>query len=284
MAHATSADEKGRTGGWSQAGILGGAGLGGGAGLWLAQHIGASWVPGGVLGATCVLTSIAVLFLNEPPTEHRVACYSQSVVNVAKDVWSVLRSRLGFLALVLMILPIGIGAAQNLWAAVAGDWRASADVVALVNGALGGIVSMFGCVFGGYASDVMDRKTAYCSFGVTLAICAVAMAMAPRTEAMFIIFTCLYAFILGFCYAAFGAVTLEAIGGGAAATKYNLIASVSNMPIAYLTMINGWAQARWGSGGMLYVEAACGTAAVALFAIVATAARALPPREATASA
>ena len=40
MAHATAPAEKGRAGGWSQAGNLGGSGLGGGAGLWLAQHIG----------------------------------------------------------------------------------------------------------------------------------------------------------------------------------------------------------------------------------------------------
>ena len=284
MAHATSAEEKGRTGGWSQAGLLGGSGLGGGAGLWLAQHAGASWVSGGVLGAVCVLSSIAVLFLDEPPAEHRVTRYRQSVVNVAKDVWSVLRSRTGFLALVLMILPIGLGAAQNLWAAVAGDWRASANVVALVNGALGGILSMGGCVFGGYACDLMDRKTAYCAFGVALAMCAVAMALAPRTEASFIVFTGLYAFILGFCYASFGAVTFEAIGRGAAATKYNLMASVSNISIAYLTVINGWAQTRWGSGGMLYIEAACGVVAVALFAIVAAAARALRPSPATVTA
>src|SRR4029079_2489942 len=121
------------------------------------------------------------------------------------------------------ILPIGLGAAGNLWAAVADDWHASANVVALVNGALGGILSMVGCVCGGYASDVMDRKTAYCAFGVALAICAGAMALAPRTAAMFVVFTGLYAFVLGFCYAGFGAVTFEAIGGGAAATKYNLI-------------------------------------------------------------
>ena len=267
MAHATSDGEKGRTGGWSQAGLLGGTGLGGGAGLWLAQHLSASWISGAALGAVCVLSSIAVLALDEPPTEHRVTHYSESFVNVGKDVWSLARSRLGFLALVLMLLPIGLGTAQNLWAAIANDWHASADTVALVIGVMGGVISMFGCVFGGYLSDRMDRKTAYCVFGVVLALCAVAMAMAPRTEAVFVVFTCLYAFILGFCYAGFGAVTLEAIGQGAAATKYNLLASISNIAIVYMTVVVGWAQTRWGSGGMLFTEAALGTGAVAVFAV-----------------
>jgi hypothetical protein len=95
------------------------------------------------------------------------------------------------------------------------------------------------------------------------------MALSPRTQATFVIFTCLYAFILGLSYAAFGAVSLEAIGTGAAATKYNLVACISNIPIAYQTLIDGWAQARWGSGGMLYVEAACSVAAVAIYLLFA---------------
>ena len=52
------------------------------------------------------------------------------------------------------------------------------------------------------------------------------------TQVMFVVFTSLYAFVLGLCYAAFGAVTLETIGTGAAATKYNIIAGISNIPIA----------------------------------------------------
>ena len=40
MAYGASETQKGRAGGWSQAGNLGGAGLGGGLGLWLAVHTG----------------------------------------------------------------------------------------------------------------------------------------------------------------------------------------------------------------------------------------------------
>jgi MFS family permease len=191
---------------------------------------------------------------------------------------------MGFLALFIMLIPIGVGAAQNLWSAVANDWHASADAVALVNGALGGVIAMFGCIAGGFLSDKMDRKTAYCLFGIMLTVVAVVMALAPRTELMFVTFTCLYAFVMGFCYAAFGAVVLETIGAGAAATKYNLLAGISNAPIAYQTMIDGWAQTRWGSGGMLYVEALCGVAAVTLYFIVAVSVRGLFARDAPAAA
>jgi MFS family permease len=282
MAHATSPEEKGRAGGWSQAGNLGGTGLGGGAGLWLAQHVQATWVSGAALGLVCILSAVAMIWLKEPTAEHRATNYLQSLVNVGRECWEVVRTRMGFLALFIMLLPIGVGAAQNLWSAVANDWHASADAVALVNGVLGGVISMFGCVAGGFLSDHMDRKAAYCVFGIVLAAVVVLMALAPRTQAMFVIFTCVYAFVLGFCYAAFGAVVLETIGAGAAATKYNLLAGISNAPIAYQTVIDGWGHDRWGSAGMLYIEALCGVAAVALYAGVAIVTRQRFAREAPA--
>ena len=275
MAHATTPEEKGRAGGWSQAGNLGGSGLGGGVGLWLAQHVQAQWISGASLGFVCILSSAAMLWLREPEATHRVTSYWKSLGNVGRECLDILSSRMGFLALFIMLLPIGVGAAQNLWSAVANDWHASADAVALVNGALGGVISMFGCIAGGVLCDRMDRKIAYCLFGLVLAAVTVAMALAPRTELMFVIFTCVYAFVMGFCYAAFGAVVLETIGAGAAATKYNLLAGISNAPIAYQTIIDGWGHDRWGASGLLYIETACGIAAVALYLIVALATRGL---------
>jgi MFS transporter, PAT family, beta-lactamase induction signal transducer AmpG len=273
MAHATVPEEKGRAGGWSQAGNLGGTGLGGGAGLWLAQHVHAQWVSGAVLGLVCILSACAMFWLREPPAEHRATGYLASLANVGRECLEILRTRMGFLALFIMLIPIGVGAAQNLWSAVANDWHASADAVALVNGALGGVIAMFGCIAGGFLCDRMDRKTAYCVFGIVLAIVAVAMALAPRTQTMFVTFTCIYAFVMGLCYAAFGAVVLETIGAGAAATKYNLLAGISNAPIAYQTIVDGWGHDHWGASGLLYVEAICGVAAVALYLAVASATR-----------
>jgi len=279
MAHATAPEDKGRAGGWSQAGNLGGQGLGGGAGLWLAQHVDAQWVSGTALGLACVFAALAVLWVDEPPSEHRATRYIDSLKNVGKDVWSIVRKRLGFLALLLMCLPIGTGAAQNLWSAVAGDWHASADTVALVNGAMGGAVAMIGCVVGGYICDAMDRKLAFNLFGLLLGVCAVAMAIAPRTEMMFIVFTLVYAFVTGFCYAAFGAVVLEAIGAGAAATKYNVLAGIANAPIAYLTVIDGWAQTKWGAWGMLSADALGPVVGVGVFILIALGTRRLFGRE-----
>jgi len=105
------------------------------------------------------------------------------------------------------------------------------------------------------------------------------MALAPHTESMFIVFTMLYAVLNGLAYAGFSAVALETIGLSAAATKYNVYASLSNMPILYMGLAEGWAYTQYGASAMLYVEAAIAAAAIAVFwgASVATSERGPDP-------
>ena len=265
MAYCTPENEKGRAGGWFQAGNLGGGGIGGGLGLYLAQALPHPWMSGAVVGALCLLCMLALFFLDEPHAAHQRESMLASLKFVAIDLWHVAKSRLGLLALILCFLPIGSGAASGLWSAVAGDWHASANTVALVTGVVGGIVAAIGCLAGGWACDRMDRKTAYALYGVLQALCAVAMALSPRTETTYIVFTTLYAFITGLTYAGFSAFVLEAMGMGAAATKYSVFASLSNTPIAYMTSVDGWAHTRWGPSGMLYAEAVAGAIGLVLF-------------------
>jgi MFS transporter, PAT family, beta-lactamase induction signal transducer AmpG len=269
MAYTVPDSKKGRASGWLQAGNLGGGGFGGGAGLWMAQHLPGAWMAGAVLGVVCMLCCLPLQFVPEPQTSSGRR-FVTDLASILKDLWLVARSHIGFLALLLVFLPIGTGAASNLWSAVADSWSATGDTVALVNGAFGGIVSAAGCIIGGYLSDRMDRKTAYGLYGLFQALCAIAMALAPRSESMYIAFTMVYAFITGLTYAGFSAVVFEAIGLGAAATKYTLFASLSNLPIGYMTFVDGWADTHWGSGGMLHAEAAICLTSLLAFIIVAT--------------
>jgi MFS family permease len=277
MAHATSEAEKGRAGGWYQAGNLGGQGIGGGAALWIAQHTAIGWLPGAAMAALFAACCISLFFIAEPPMDHRHESYGRSLWNVVLDVWNTAKARSGYLALLICFMPIGSGAASNLWSSVAGDWQANADTVALVNGILGGMVSAVGCVIGGYLCDRMDRKLAYAVFGVALAVGTLAMAAFSRTVSAFVFFTLLYAFIQGFNYASFSAVVLEAIGRGAAATKYNIFAALSNFPIQYVVLLDGWAYRRWHTNGFLAMDAVTGLVGVAIFfaVAIATAPRAL---------
>jgi MFS transporter, PAT family, beta-lactamase induction signal transducer AmpG len=254
LAHDTPDNLKGRAGGWLQAGNLGGLGLGGGAGLWLAERLSDPWMAGSIIALVCLLCSFGLTFLSEPTSFIREKNYLKTIGNLNKDIWKLLKSRMGFLALFLCFLPIGSGAASNLWSSVSNDWSASADTVALIIGVVGGVLSAIGCLVGGWISDKMDRKKAYILFGMIQALCAVGMAFSPKTEQMFIVWTSLYALSTGLTYAGFSAFVLEAIGKGAAATKYNVFASLSNAPIYYMIYIDEWAHGKWGAFGMLTIE------------------------------
>ena len=141
------------------------------------------------------------------------------------------------------------------------------------------MVAAAGCVVGGWACDRMDRKSAYVWFGIAQAASAIAMALLPRTEAMFAAWVLIYTFTSGLCYAAFFAFVFEAIGAGAAATKCTAIVSLSNVPIYYMANVDGWAFDHWKSGkAMLFTEAACAFGAGILFLVLARIL--LPPRTA----
>ncbi|HEX3817307.1 MAG TPA: hypothetical protein VHW03_03350, partial [Chthoniobacterales bacterium] len=54
---------------------------------------------------------------------------------------------------------------------------------------------------------------------------------------------------------------------GAASTKYSLLSSFGNLPLIYMTALDGWAHDRFGGGGMLFIDAGAGIVAVGLAAV-----------------
>ena len=270
MAHDVPDKLKGRAAGFSQAGCLGGIGLGGGAGLWMAQRLPQEWMVTAVLATTCLICCFGLFFLKEPTSTIRDHRLIKTYRNLVKDVYFTLKTKMGILAMLLCFLTLGTGAASNLWSAVAKDWNAGADTVALVTGVMAGLLSAAGCLLGGWICDRMKRQNAYLIFGLLGALCAVGMAYSPKTEHMYIIWTSLYAVIMGLSYAGYGAFVLEAIGKGAAVTKYNIYSALSNAPIYLMIYIDGWAYTRWGSKGMLNNEAVFVVLAVILFFISKT--------------
>jgi len=268
MAYDVPEEKKGRAGGYFQAGNLGGGGVGGGVGLWLAQRMPEAWMSSGIIAGACFLCVLGLFFVNDVKSNVRSENLITSFNNVFKDIWLILKSQSGLLVVILCFLPMGTGAASNLWAAVADDWNASADTVALVTGVFGGFVMAAGCLLGGWICDRMNRKTAYWVFGLCGALTATGMAFSPKTESMYIIWTSVYAIMSGLSYAGFTAVVLEAIGKGAAATKYNIFAALSNTPIYYMIYINGQAHTKWGASGMLNTESFFGLIGVLFFIVL----------------
>jgi PAT family beta-lactamase induction signal transducer AmpG len=269
MARISPPGQRGRAGGWSMAGNLGGTGLGGGLGLWIATHSTVHWLSAVVLAALSACALAALRFVPEPDHPHRGATFPVTLRNLLTEIWAMIRARPGALALLIMALPMGTGSASNLFSAIAGDWGASGNLVALVTGVLSGVVAALGCLAGGYMCDVIDRKGGYMLAGMLMVACTLTMVVAPKTPAIFAVLTLAYAMIGGIAYGACYAVVLDASSSRAAASKCDVLISLSNLPIAAMTVIDGAAQTRFGTNGMLLTESAAGVAAVVLYLGVA---------------
>ena len=99
-------------------GRLGGGGLGGGAALWLMQHCVATVDGGGSPRHLhhALLPGTAVRRRATDGACTSTAVFESSSV-ILRDTWRVLRSRAGYMALLVVFLPIGTGAASNYWSA-----------------------------------------------------------------------------------------------------------------------------------------------------------------------
>lgn len=270
IASITPKDQIGRVSAWFQAGNLGGAGLGGALGLFLIQKLPEPWMAGAVMGLLFLSCCLALI-----PLPHVKAHVSNkkpvdAVRTVAVGFWEMIKERVGVLTALMCILPIATGAASGVLtqSVVAGYWGAGAEQVGLVQGLLSGIITAIGCFLGGWVCNRINPHKAYALFGMALALIAAAMAFSPATVAMYVVWNMIYALGVGLSYAAFTAMALVAIGKGAAATGYNVFASLSNFPIWWLGLLLGWIADHKGPKAMLLVEAVLGAIGVSVFMLV----------------
>jgi PAT family beta-lactamase induction signal transducer AmpG len=148
---------------------------------------------------------------------------------------------------------------------VAALWGAGAEHVALVQGLLAGLITAVGCFLGGWFCNHMKAHRAYALFGMSLAVIALFMAYSPTTVTMYVVWNMIYSLAVGLSYSAFTAMALTAIGGSAAATGYNVFASLSNFPLWWLGLLLGYVADHYGPKSMLITEAALGILGVAIF-------------------
>jgi predicted MFS family arabinose efflux permease len=281
MAHVVEEGEKGRAAGWYQAGNLAGAGIGISAGIWLVAHYSkeaAFWL----ICIPMLACAVGLFFVSDAHGERKETALKQ-IKFLSKDVFTIFRSRISLFIAILLCLPIGAGAIARLWGGVWRDWSSTPDTLALVSGILSGLVAAIGCILGGYLTDRIGLWWAYFGSGVCMALVAIFMAIAPRTVDAFSAGVLIYSFTLGLSQAAFSALILYAIGRGAASTKYALLSSVGNLPVAYMTALDGWVHDQYGTSAMLYVDALSGLFFIIVAVLVLQRIRAPGTRQVSAS-
>jgi len=244
---------RGRTGGWSQAGIVAAGVIAGGVTVWLTGH--ASPTATSIVAALFIaVPAFSVLAIDEPPPPR--VKLKPHLSNMLRDVVASLRRRDVQLGLVFFLSPISAGALTNLFSAVAADFRASTTTVLWVV-AIAGVLTPAGALLGGVVSDRFDRWRVYPVAGIASAIAAVGTLAGPLAPRTYVLGAAVYALATGFGYAAFMALALDLTGRNTAATgtRFTLFMAASNTPIVYMLRLDGWGHAHFGVRGMLAVDA-----------------------------
>jgi len=238
--------------GWFQAGNLGGVGLGGGVGLWVANHFSVT-IAGLVLCVGCIVSALVVQLIQDVK-QYKGQSIVDEVKLMGKSIAIMISIPIALFVIILICFPIGSGAAANVWSSIAVDWKVDADTVALVTGVISGLISAVGCVVGGWFADKYGVWWAYLGSGMVCAIVGIGMATLPYHPWVYIGGVLAYGFALGLMNAAFSAILLYAIGKKMASTKYSLLSSLGNLPVVYMTVIDSTAHDKWGSKAMLIIE------------------------------
>jgi MFS family permease len=241
---------RGRAAGWYQAGNLGGGALGGGAAIWLA-----SFAPVPLMALACTTMTFLPALAALRISEETVTRLRPSVLfrAMGHDVWDVLRAPATWVGLLFFLSPVGSAAVMNLISSLGPDYHASDAEVAWVSGLAGGLLSAAGCMFGGFICDRIKRTTAYALAGLLSAVFSAWMALGPPTSFTYAGGYIGYALAAGFAYAAFTALELDVLGNRphAAGTAYSLLGASGNLPITYMTWIDGAAYKRAGRFGLM---------------------------------
>jgi MFS family permease len=259
---------RGQAAGWMNAGNLGGAALGTWVAIKMTEHGFAPLTLGLAVAAMMVVPSFAALWIIEDKRAPKPAAHL--FVNMVREVWRVARSRPGWTGILLCISPVGSAALVNLFGGLAKDFHASDGMVAFVNGPASALLTLVGSLLGGYLCDRVHRRWAYVTSGALTAACGLVMIAFPLSPMNYAIGVSTYLFISGFCYAAFSAVVLEAVGraGDAASTQYTLFTSAGNAAIGYV----GWLDTRfnhvWGPKSPMGADAVLNILGIGMFLMV----------------
>jgi MFS transporter, PAT family, beta-lactamase induction signal transducer AmpG len=291
MAKLTPPEQRGLAGGWSQAGNLGGATIGG-FGLILANELAYDWMPFVIVGGLLLSCSIVLGFIKEPKRDPSLR-FRDNMRALGRDLWGLLvddkranklptkwlalfppiffyiLSGAGILSITLSLMTIGSGGALNVFPLMGAEWGASDGLVSFSNGLVTGGAAIIGSLLGGLLATKIDKRWAYAVSGIVLALFAFGMALLPKTPEIYVAGCLFYSVGLGMCYATFTAFVLDIIGHTGGATKYNLFASLANMPIYTMALVDGYVATAHGRTEMLWVDGLSGIGgAILLMGIV----------------
>jgi uncharacterized protein YceK len=209
----------------------------------------------GIIGALLILLpALAALALDEPLPKPSAPGTGLSAR--LADMWSEFKSTFlrwaALPSLLLLLSPLGSGAAGNLLPGIAVDYGLTGDQVAWLNGFFGALLIAAGALLVVLIPRRADTRISYAAAGILNALAIGVLCLGPTNRITYLVGTVLYTLTVGACYALFTAVVLKVIGdaGKSGSSRYSIAVSIGNLPVAYMTFIDGLGAKWWGTRGL----------------------------------
>jgi len=242
---------------WMQGGMLAAQALGGALLLYLARRLSTPAT------ATCAAVLVAApaliaLTIGEKAPQGNARDFWRTVKTMGCEIRATLFAARSLPALLLLVSPVGTAAAQSLFAAMAREYSVGEQGVLLLNGILGGVLTMLGAFAAVVVPAHWDRRIAYAASGLLCAVSGIFLVFAPMAPWAYYAGVALYMLSSGMCYAFFLGVVVIALGeaGESAGTRYTMLVSLGNLPVVYMTRVEGWGYGVFGSRGVPALDAA----------------------------
>lgn len=169
----------------------------------------------------------------------------------------------------LITAPFSSGAMIGLLPGLARDYHVSGPQVAWVNGAGGALLTAAGALSAALIPARVRAPIAFLLAGLANAGTLAILAFGPLRPTVYFAGTVLFLFTIGIGYALFTAVALEFLGGSgkSGSSRYAIINSLGNLPVAYMSFVDGRGYALWGPRGMPGMDAMLSAAGATLFLV-----------------
>ena len=267
MAESVAPEQKTRVSSFFQAGALGGGALGGGGLLVLAEHWSRPAV-GAVAAVLVVAPALAGQWVAEAPVAASEGLGARLRAMAAEFRRTFLSWR-ALAPLLLLLAPAGSGAAIGLLPGVAPDYGVSANQVAWINGLLGGLLTAAGAMLVTLLPRNVDARLAYPVAGLVNAACLLPMVLGRPRPFSYLLGAALYLLTVGAAYAFFTALVLQTMGpaGRSGGTRYSMLVSVANLPVAYMAWLDGRGYRWFGTKGVAGMDLVVSGAAALGFVV-----------------
>lgn len=215
---------------------------------------------GMVVAAMVLLPSLAAVVAPSDPviSEHTLRETAARILRECKATF------LRWDAIPYMLIfggPAGSGAMIGLLGELARDYGVSGSQVAWVNGVGGALLTSAGALAASLVPVRIRASVAFLASAILNAATLVIFAIGPLRPSVYFTGTIFFLFTVGASYALTTAVILEFLGasGKSGSGRYSIVNSLANVPVVYMTWLDGRGYALWGPRGMSGIDAVVST-------------------------